>query len=118
MLWVIAFVIAEVIPFFSDLLSLMSSLFDCFFGFIFWALAYFKLRKLYYYKQEGVRISLVELFTRSSIVQKVEYVLNVIIFALGFYILGPGLYATVQSIIWSYEASLYGKPFSCVSNGL
>lgn len=33
--WVFAFIIAEVIPFFSDLLSLMSSLFDSFFGFIF-----------------------------------------------------------------------------------
>lgn len=30
--WVLAFIIAEVIPFFSDLLSLMSSLFDSFFG--------------------------------------------------------------------------------------
>ncbi|KAI5961059.1 hypothetical protein KGF57_001795 [Candida theae] len=117
-LWAIAFVIAEVIPFFSDLLSLMSSLFDCFFGFIFWALAYFKLRKLYYYKQEGVRPNLLEVFKRSSLLQKGEFVLNLIIFALGVYILGPGLYSTIQSIIWSYEASLYGKPFSCVSNGL
>jgi hypothetical protein len=39
--WVFAFIIAEVIPFFSDLLALMSSLFDSFFGNIFWALAYF-----------------------------------------------------------------------------
>ena len=30
--WVLAFVIAEVIPFFSDMLSLMSSLFDGWFG--------------------------------------------------------------------------------------
>jgi hypothetical protein len=53
--WVAAFIIAEVIPFFSDMLSVMSSLFgmhgsfdpifsdvyqilctDCWFGFIFW----------------------------------------------------------------------------------
>ena len=33
--WILAFIIAEVIPFFTDLLSLMSSLFDSFFGFIF-----------------------------------------------------------------------------------
>src|ERR1700753_2837122 len=32
--WVFAFIIAEVIPFFADLLSLMSSLFDSFFGWI------------------------------------------------------------------------------------
>ena len=37
--WVFAFIVAEVIPFFSDLLSLMSSLFDSFFGFIFWGVA-------------------------------------------------------------------------------
>ncbi|KAJ3900758.1 transmembrane amino acid transporter protein-domain-containing protein [Lentinula edodes] len=36
-LWVAAFIIAEIIPFFSDLLSLMSSLFGMF---IYWGLAY------------------------------------------------------------------------------
>ena len=59
-----------------------------------------------------------QLFKQASIFQKVEYGLNVIIFGLGVYILGPGLYATIQSIIWSYQASLYGKPFSCVSNAI
>jgi Transmembrane amino acid transporter protein len=43
--WVFAFVIAGVIPFFNDLLSLMSSLFDSFFGFIFWGLAYLQLNR-------------------------------------------------------------------------
>ncbi|KAF5391199.1 hypothetical protein D9757_003160 [Collybiopsis confluens] len=38
--WVLGFIIAEIIPFFSDMLSLMSSLFDGWFGFIFWAMAY------------------------------------------------------------------------------
>jgi len=42
--WVLAFIIAEVIPFFADLLSLMSSLFDSFFGFIFWGVAYLRMR--------------------------------------------------------------------------
>ena len=31
--WILAFVIAEVIPFFSDMLSLMSYLFDGWFGY-------------------------------------------------------------------------------------
>jgi len=44
--WVFAFIIAEVIPFFSDLLSLMSSLFDSFFGFIFWGVAYLRMRRV------------------------------------------------------------------------
>lgn len=43
--WIVAFIIAGVIPFFNDLLSLMSSLFDSFFGFIFWGLAYLQLNR-------------------------------------------------------------------------
>jgi hypothetical protein len=61
--WIAAFIIANVIPFFSSrkqpssltsskhcanrglVLSLMSSLFDSFFGFIFWGVAYFRMRK-------------------------------------------------------------------------
>lgn len=57
--WILAFIIAEVIPFFSDLLSLMSSLFDSFFGFIFWGVAYFRMRHMDYgnqfYKVRGLR---------------------------------------------------------------
>ena len=57
--WVVAFIIAEVIPFFSDLLSLMSSLFDSFFGFIFWGVAYIRMRRADYgndfYSKRGIR---------------------------------------------------------------
>ncbi|OAL54567.1 hypothetical protein IQ07DRAFT_640076 [Pyrenochaeta sp. DS3sAY3a] len=57
--WLLAFIIAEVIPFFSDLLSLMSSLFDSFFGFIFWGVAYMRMRKVDYgpqfWKNCGIR---------------------------------------------------------------
>lgn len=57
--WTVAFLVAEVIPFFSDLLSLMSSLFDSFFGFIFWATAYFRMRQAdygnAYFKTRGIR---------------------------------------------------------------
>jgi hypothetical protein len=45
-IWIGAFIIAEVIPFFSDLLSLVSSLFDSFFGFIFWGVAYIRMRRV------------------------------------------------------------------------
>lgn len=118
-LWLLAFVIGEVIPFFSDLLSLMSSLFDCWFGFIFWAVAFFKLKKLHYWKTEQIKgISVWEIFTRASLLVKAECIVNVVLIALGVYILIPGLYATVQSIIWSYRDSAYGSPFTCVSNGL
>jgi len=41
--WIGAFVIAEVISFFLDLLSLIISLFDSFFSSIFWGIAYIRM---------------------------------------------------------------------------
>lgn len=117
LLWVIAFVIAEVIPFFSDLLSLLCSLFDCWFGFVFWGVAYFKLRKLYA-TRKGEEFTIGKLFVQGSLLTKFEVVSNLFLIAIGVYILGPGLYATIQSIIWSYQANAYGTAFTCVSNGM
>ena len=87
-LWIAAWIIAEVIPFFSDLLSIMSSLFDSFFGFIFWGVAYIRLRRAEYgpgfFKNRGIR-GWVGLF------------INVIIIGIGFFFLGPGTYVSHPS---------------------
>ncbi|KAJ3539772.1 hypothetical protein NM688_g6317 [Phlebia brevispora] len=95
-LWALAFVIAEVIPFFSDMLSLMSSLFDSWFGFVFWGMAY-----LTFYpgakKWAG--------FWRSF-----ETLLNYAIILLGFYVLVAGTYTSVKSIIIDFNGQ---KVFSC-----
>ncbi|KAL2003950.1 hypothetical protein VTN02DRAFT_1469 [Thermoascus thermophilus] len=108
-LWIFAFIIAEVIPFFSDLLSIMSSLFDSFFGFIFWGVAYMRMRHADYgpgfYKERGIR-------------GWIGFIANIIIIVIGFYFLGPGTYASVESVILSYQAGDVHRPFSCASNGL
>ncbi|KAF5345039.1 hypothetical protein D9758_010420 [Tetrapyrgos nigripes] len=102
--WVFAFIIAEVIPFFSDMLSLMSSLFDGWFGFIFWAMAYLSL----YPGKERWRGPL-----RSA-----ETLMNYFFILLGFYILIAGTYVSIQSIIDSYNAQTVGGVFTCASNAL
>ncbi|KAL9127487.1 MAG: hypothetical protein Q9217_003643 [Psora testacea] len=107
--WVIAFIIAEVIPFFSDLLSLMSSLFDSFFGFIFWGTAYFRMRKADY--GEGW-------VTRRGIRGISGFILNVVIILIGLFMLTGGTYATCQSIVDNYHAGLVGGVFSCKNNAL
>lgn len=108
-LWVFAFIIAEVIPFFSDLLSLMSSLFDSFFGFIFWGVAYFRMRKAKYgpdyWKTRGLR-------------GYAGFFFNVLLCMIGCLFLTAGTYATVQSIIDGYKAASFGGPFTCDDNGL
>lgn len=84
-LWSMAFVIAEVIPFFSDLLSIMSALFDSFFGFIFWGVAYIRMRYTDhgrdFYKTRGLR-------------GWIGFLINVFLIGCGFFFLGPGTYVS------------------------
>jgi len=84
--WVLAFIIAEVIPFFSYLLSLMSSLFDSFFGFIFWGVAGIRLRKA-----DRVRNIWLD-------------VLDGVMILIGLFFLTGGTYASVEAIVQGYEA--------------
>ncbi|KAG6852968.1 hypothetical protein C0991_007811 [Blastosporella zonata] len=76
--WVIAFIIAQIVPFFSDLLSLMCALFGGWFGFIFWAMAYF-------YLNPGQK-------KWNGALKSMETIMNYFIFALGIFILIGGLY--------------------------
>jgi len=107
--WILAFIIAEVIPFFSDLLSLMSSLFDSFFGFIFWGVAYLRMRRAdfgpNFWKVRGIR-------------GYVGFLFNIILCAIGLLFLTGGTYASVQSIVDGYHAENFGGPFTCTTNGL
>ncbi|KAA6410786.1 MAG: N amino acid transport system [Lasallia pustulata] len=107
--WIMAFIIAEVIPFFSDLLSLMSSLFDSFFGFIFWGVAYLRMRQADY--GPGW-------VTRRGIRGFWGFSLNVFIIIFGIFMLGAGTYASVDSIVLNYQAHTVGGVFTCMSNAL
>ncbi|CAF9935596.1 hypothetical protein IMSHALPRED_010282 [Imshaugia aleurites] len=107
--WIGAFIIAEVIPFFGDLLSLMSSLFDSFFGFIFWGTAYMRMRHADYGP---------EWLTKRGIRGIAGFVLNATLICIGLFMLTGGTYATCQSIVDNYNSGEYGSVFTCVSNGL
>lgn len=107
--WAGAFIIAEVIPFFSDLLSLMSSVFDCWFGFIFWGVAWIRMRRVDLGKGW---------MSRLDWKGKVGLVSNIAICFIGVFFLTVGSYATVQSIIDSYAADLVGGVFTCADNGI
>lgn len=89
-LWALAFVIAEVIPFFSQLLSIMSSLFDSFFGFIFWGTAYIRMRNEDFgpdfYKNRGLR-------------GWIGFLFNVFLIGCGFFFLGPGTYVSFEAAL-------------------
>ncbi|GAA5914504.1 hypothetical protein JCM5296_003053 [Sporobolomyces johnsonii] len=100
--WIISFIIGEAVPFFSDLLSLISSLFDSWFGYIMWACAWWQLNK-------GRRFS--------GTTQIVAAIVNLLILITGFFFFGAGTYASVQSIINSYNAGAVKSPFTRANTG-
>jgi len=107
--WIGAFIIAEVIPFFSDLLSLMSSLFDSFFGFIFWGVAYIRMRRV----DGGVNW-----LREQTPYGYMMLAFNILIILIGCFFLTAGTYTSVESIIQSYAAGQVSGVFTCETNGL
>ncbi len=87
----------------------MSSLFDCFFGFIFWGVAYFRMRQAD--TKAGV-------LGHIGIGRYFQDVLNLIFIAIGIFFLTVGTYASVDSIILQFQAGAVAGVFSCVSNGI
>ncbi|RDA87803.1 hypothetical protein CP532_2474 [Ophiocordyceps camponoti-leonardi (nom. inval.)] len=106
--WIMAFLISQLIPFFSSLLSVMSSLFDSWFGFIFWGVAYFRMRNA----------DLAAGFRRRPVSDMLSMALNVVIILTGFFFLTVGTYASVQGIVDAFRAGEVGGVFSCKSNGV
>ncbi|CBQ73658.1 related to neutral amino acid permease [Sporisorium reilianum SRZ2] len=103
--WAAGWAIGEAIPFFGSLLSLMSALFDCYFGYIFWAMAFFELYK-------G------QLWVGQPWMRKLETAFQYVLIVAGLFILGPGLYASVESIIDNYSTGSVKSPFTCADNSL
>jgi len=92
-------VFAEVVPSMGDFLSLLGAAFDSFFGFIYFAIAYYQLYK-------G------RLF--SGVGRSIMTAIHVFVLLCGLFLLGPGLYAAVEAIIDDYSGGT--KPaFSCAN---
>ncbi|KAF3316549.1 hypothetical protein TWF173_001834 [Orbilia oligospora] len=106
--WVLAFIIAEVIPFFGDLLGLMSSVFDSFFGFIFWGMAWINLRQQDY--GEGW-------LKKLTFTEKLSLALNIFLIIVGIFFLTAGTYSVVENIITDFKTDSLSGVFTCASNG-
>ncbi|TVY84823.1 N amino acid transport system protein [Lachnellula suecica] len=97
-LTIIAWVIAEAIPFFSDLLSIMSALFISGFTFYFPAMMWFMLiKKGKWNSKENLLLSIV----------------NGIVFIIGIITLVAGTYAAITDIMSQYEAGTVRGAFTC-----
>ena len=98
-IWVIAFIFAEVIPSMGDFLSLLGASFDSFFGFIFFAVAYWHLHRGNFF---------------SGAFRSLMTIIHIFVMIVGLFLLGPGLYASVEAIIADYSGSV-SPAFSCAN---
>ncbi|CAG8172776.1 unnamed protein product [Penicillium salamii] len=96
-LWIVAWVIAESIPSFNDLLSLISSIFGSVFSYILPAVFWLHLNRGRYFST-----------TRKTVLT----IVNVVILAIGFAIAGLGLYVSARSL----SESTTNLSWSCADN--
>jgi len=99
----------------------MSSLFDSFFGFIFWGLAYLQLNKGRWWSSWWK--SILTVINMSFLIVGLFFLSTPpchknICFEEKRLIVGAGTYASVQSIIDDYAVGAIRAPFSCADNGL
>jgi len=98
-IWAIAFIFSEVVPSMGDFLSLLGATFDSFFGFIYFAVAYWQLYRGKFF---------------SGAFRSLWTVVHVFVMLVGLFLLGPGLYAAVEAIIADYSGGT--RPaFSCAN---
>jgi hypothetical protein len=98
-IWWIGFIFAEVIPSMGDFLSLLGAAFDSFFGFIYFAVAYWQMNKH-------------DLF--GGLGRTGKTVFHGIVMLVGLFLLGPGLYAACEAIIADYSGATT-PAFSCAN---
>ncbi|KAH8825816.1 hypothetical protein DL96DRAFT_1609984 [Flagelloscypha sp. PMI_526] len=101
-LWAVSWILGETIPSMGDFLGIMSAAFDSFFGYLFWAAAWFELNRGRYFHGVG---------------QTTLFITNVIIFGLGLLMLGPGLWTSIEAVIDDYAAGT-AHAFNCKDNAL
>ncbi|KAL7416385.1 transmembrane amino acid transporter [Mrakia frigida] len=97
-----SFIIAEVIPFFNDLIGLIGAVFASFF-----CITIFGIMWLYDNKVNP---------KAPSLSNKLLYANAIGMICIGMFIMGAGLWATIISIQASFTAGTIGSPFSCADN--
>lgn len=86
----------------GDFLSLLGAAFDSFFGFIFFAIAYWQMYQTRLFAGLG---------------RSIMTSIHIFVMAVGLFLLGPGLYAAVKAIMADYATGV-SPAFSCADNSL
>ncbi|WRT64466.1 uncharacterized protein IL334_001398 [Kwoniella shivajii] len=105
-MWIAAFVLAELIPFFNQLLTIVSSLFSVWFSYGLCGVIWFY-NKHPYYAHDG------EIRSMTGFWPKFFMGCAILSIALSIAITPLGLYSAIQGIRDGYSAGTFTHPFSC-----
>ncbi|WWC86580.1 uncharacterized protein L201_001457 [Kwoniella dendrophila CBS 6074] len=105
-MWIAAFVLAEVIPFFNQLLTIVSSLFSVWFSYGLCGVIWFYNKHPYFSKDGEIR-------DISGIWSKIFMFCAILSVILSIAITPLGLYSAAEGIKQGYSAGTFKHPFSC-----
>ncbi|XAO27182.1 hypothetical protein I312_106024 [Cryptococcus bacillisporus CA1280] len=105
-MWTVGFIIAELIPFFNQLLTIISSLFSVWFTFglcgVMW---FYDIHPLFAKNDESRALD--------TPMKKFLYICSIIAIVLSVATVPLGLYSAAESIRAGYSAGTFSHPFSC-----
>ncbi|KIR35488.1 hypothetical protein I352_01763 [Cryptococcus deuterogattii MMRL2647] len=105
-MWTVGFIIAELIPFFNQLLTIISSLFSVWFTFglcgVMW---FYDIHPLFAKNDESRALD--------TPMKKLLYICSIIAIVLSVATAPLGLYSAAESIKAGYSAGTFSHPFSC-----
>ncbi|KAI0063753.1 hypothetical protein BV25DRAFT_357555 [Artomyces pyxidatus] len=107
-IWITGWIIAEVIPFFSDLLSIISSILTVWFT--------YGLSGVLWLHDHGPRGKSRHEGYFGSWRARVGFGMSVFVIAMSAVIMVLGIYSAVTSIVDNYASGAYGHPFLCASS--
>ncbi|CCG81158.1 Putative uncharacterized protein [Taphrina deformans PYCC 5710] len=99
--WSVSFLVAQLVPFFENLVSLMSAVFGSYFGFTLWSWTYFHAPSSH----------------SCRLVRWALAALNIGIMLYGLLFFFAGGYSSIVAILRAYAAGSVRTAFSCANNG-
>ncbi|THG98975.1 hypothetical protein EW026_g3291 [Hermanssonia centrifuga] len=104
LIWTLGFIIACVIPFFNDLLGVVSAIFASWYTYGISGLFWFHLTR----RSEWF----------SNTTQRFKAVFWAFIVFMGAFVMITGMYSNIQAIVDGYRSGGFPSPFSCINRGL
>ncbi|ORX41300.1 transmembrane amino acid transporter protein-domain-containing protein [Kockovaella imperatae] len=110
-MWILGFILSQLIPFFNQLLTIVSSIFTVWFCFGLPGFMWLHLRHPYFANSPQDKAARTE--DLKTVWRRMEYIVVAFSIIISFAITPLGLYSAIEGIISGYHNGSFKHPFSC-----